>query len=301
MKRNKVISIGSFNSINFEILSKSISTLFKKKIKFLIVGNGYKIKKNFDKYKLADKINIVDDFRNCISNKINIYDSTRYKNKYSNDILNDISISYDLATRSNADLITMPINKSEVKKVTYFNGVTEFLGKLNKSKTYMMMKGDLFSIIPLTTHIPLNKVSRNYIKELDDLNTLFMYLKKSNSNFKKIVFLGINPHSGEDGTLGNEEKKLISKINKLKNKFPNFQFEGPISADSAFKYLKKKSLYISAFHDQALIPFKILNKTQVNFTIGLKIRRFSPAHGTAKNIKNKNIANIESFLECMKI
>ncbi len=301
MKRNKVISIGSFNSINFEILSKSISTLFKKKIKFLIVGNGYKIKKNFNKYNLADKINIVDDFRNCISNKINIYDSTKYKIKYSNDILNDISISYDLATKSNADLITMPINKSEVKRVTYFNGVTEFLGKLNKSKTYMMMKGDLFSIIPLTTHIPLNKVSRNYIKELDDLNTLFMYLKKSKSNFKKIIFLGINPHSGEDGTLGNEEKKLISKINKLKNKFPNFQFEGPVSADSAFKYLKKKSLYISAFHDQALIPFKILNKTQVNFTIGLKIRRFSPAHGTAKNIKNKNRANIESFLECMKI
>ena len=301
MKRNKIISVGSFNSVNFEILSKSISTLFKKKIKFLIVGNGYKIKKNFDKYNLVNEINIVDDFSNYTTNKINVFDSTKYKKKYNNYILNDISISYDLAAKSNSDLITMPINKSEIKKETYFNGVTEFLGKLNKSKTYMMMKGDLFSIIPLTTHIPLNKVSRNYIKELDELNTLFMYLKKSNSNFKKIVFLGINPHSGEDGTLGNEEKKLISKINKLKNKFPNFQFEGPISADSAFKYLKKKSLYISAFHDQALIPFKLLNKTQVNFTIGLKIRRFSPAHGTAKNIKNKNRANIESFLECMKI
>ena len=301
MKKNKFISIGSLDSINFEILSKSIPTLFKKKIKFFIVGNRFKIKANFKKYNLLNKINLIDELDSYSQNMINIIDSTKYKKKFSIEILNDISLSYDFAIKNNSDLITMPINKSEIKKKINFNGVTEFLGNLNNSKTYMIMKGNSFSILPLTTHIPLKKVSNIFLEELENIERLFLNLKENNIKYKNIIFLGINPHAGEDGTLGKEDEKLKLKIVQLKSKFKNLKFEGPISADSAFKSIKKNSLYISAYHDQALIPFKILNKKQVNYTIGLKIRRFSPAHGTAKNIKNKNKANIQSFLECMKI
>ena len=301
MKKNKFISIGSLDSVNFEILSKSIPTLFRKKIKFFIVGNCVKIKANFKKYNLLNKINIIDELDSYSQNRINIIDSNKYKKKFSLEILNDISLSYDFAIKNNSDLITMPINKSEIKKKINFNGITEFLGNLNNSKTYMIMKGNSFSIIPLTTHIPLKKVSNVFLKELEKIERLFINLKENNIKYKNIIFLGINPHAGEDGTLGKEDEKLKLKIVQLKSKFKNFKFEGPISADGAFKFIKKDSLYISAYHDQALIPFKILNKKQVNYTIGLKIRRFSPAHGTAKNIKNKNKANIQSFLECMKI
>ena len=127
MKKNKFISIGSLDSINFEILSKSIPTLFKKKIKFFIVGNRFKIKANFKKYNLLNKINLIDELDSYSQNMINIIDSTKYKKKYSLEILNDISLSYDFAIKNNSDLITMPINKSEIKKKINFNGVTEFL------------------------------------------------------------------------------------------------------------------------------------------------------------------------------
>lgn len=301
MKRNKIISVGSFDSINFEILSKSITTLFKKKIKFLIVGDLNKIKKKFKLYNLEKLINVVDKIEIFKPNKINVYDSKKHEKKYTNEILNDISVSYKIAVKSNSDLITMPINKSEIKKKINFNGVTEFLGKLNKTKTYMIMKGNLFSVIPLTTHIPLKNVSKNFVNQLNDIEILMEYLKKNNVQYKNIIFLGINPHAGEEGTIGNEEKLIISTIKRLQKKFKDYNFSGPISADSAFKKIETKCLYISAYHDQGLIPFKILNKNQVNFTIGLKIRRFSPAHGTAKDIKNKNKAQTESFIECMKI
>ena len=301
MKRNKIVSVGSFDSINFEILSKSITTLFKKNIKFLIVGDLNKIKKKFSLYNLEKIINVVDKIGIFKPNMINVYDSKKHIRKNSIEILDDISVAYEIAVKSNSDLITMPINKSEIKKKINFNGVTEYLGKLNKTKTYMIMKGNLFSIIPLTTHIPLKKVSKNFINKLNDLEILMGYLNNNNIQYRNIIFLGINPHAGEGGTIGNEEKLISSTIKRLRRKFKDYNFSGPVSADSAFKKIETKCLYISAYHDQGLIPFKILNKTQVNFTIGLKIRRFSPAHGTAKDIKNKNKAQTESFIECMKI
>ena len=301
MKRNKIVSVGSFDSINFEILSKSITTLFKKNIKFLIVGDLNKIKKKFSLYNLEKIINVVDKIGIFKPNMINVYDSKKHKRKNSIGILDDISVAYEIAVKSDSDLITMPINKSEIKKKINFNGVTEYLGKLNKTKTYMIMKGNLFSIIPLTTHIPLKKVSKNFINKLNDLEILMKYLKNNNIQYRNIIFLGINPHAGEGGTIGNEEKLIRSTIKRLRRRFNDYNFIGPVSADSAFKKIESKCLYISAYHDQGLIPFKILNKTQVNFTIGLKIRRFSPAHGTAKDIKNKNKAQTESFIECMKI
>ena len=145
------------------------------------------------------------------------------------------------------------------------------------------------------------KFGQNFLIDKNILRKISNLIPKNNFLYKNIIFLGINPHAGENGTIGLEDELLKSKIKKLKGKFKNFNFKGPISADSAFKRVEKDSLYISAFHDQALIPFKLLNKKQVNYTIGLKVRRFSPAHGTAKDIKNKNKAKIDSFLECMII
>ena len=75
----------------------------------------------------------------------------------------------------------------------------------------------------------------------------------------------------------------------------------PISADSAFDKVKKNSLFLSTYHDQSLIPFKILNKRGINLTLGLSYKRISPAHGTAKDKKNMNKSDNSSYLECMKI
>ena len=104
-----------------------------------------------------------------------------------------------------------------------------------------------------------------------------------------------NPHCGESNTIGLEDEIIANSISKFK------KITGPYSADSAFKNLNKNLLFISMYHDQALIPFKILNQKGVNITIGLNYRRLSPAHGTAKDIKFKNIADISSYVACMEL
>ena len=169
---------------------------------------------------------------------------------------------------------------------------------INNSQTFMLMHGEKFSILPLTTHINLKDVHKS-LKN----NKLNSYLKRAmillskrkyNLNFKNIIFLCYNPHCSEDKTIGKEDD-LISKL--IKRSFKKIL--GPYPADSAFNNIRKNTLFISTYHDQALIPFKILNKKGMNFTIGLNYRRFSPAHGTAKNIKFKNKANNTSYIKCM--
>ena len=93
---------------------------------------------------------------------------------------------------------------------------------------------------------------------------------------------------------------LLEKIKLYQNQYQQ-NITGPYSIDSAFKDIKNNNfLFISMYHDQALIPFKILNKKGINLTMGLDYRRLSPTHGTANDIKFKNIANISSYLACMK-
>ena len=160
------------------------------------------------------------------------------------------------------------------------------------------MYGNKFSIIPFTTHINPKKISNqiNNYKIRDFLINIIRLIKNSNfiSNFSEIKFLCYNPHCGENGMLGNEDIIISKEIKKIK------KISGPIPADSAFSNLNKGILFLSTYHDQALIPFKILNQKSFNMTLGLSYRRLSPSHGTGKNIKFKNISNNNSFVECMK-
>ena len=119
--------------------------------------------------------------------------------------------------------------------------------------------------------------------------------KRYNLNFNHIKFLCYNPHCGEKETIGSEDKIIADLIKKIR------KVSGPFPADSAFNDIKKNSLYISTYHDQALIPFKLINKKGINLTMGLNYRRLSPTHGTAKDIKYKNISNNSSYIACMEI
>lgn len=301
MNRNsKIIYVGSYNSINLEIIFKSLHFLLKKKIKFCLVGDLNKILKYKKLHKLNFKIIKSEEF-SFQKDKINIIDTNNILKKFKSKILNEIYFSFYLAKKNNADLVTMPINKYEIKNNENFNGITEFLGKINKNKSFMLMKGDVFSIIPLTTHIPLKNVPKEFKSNLKNLDVLVRELISNKFFFKNIIFLGFNPHAGENGTLGDEDILLKNKVIKLKRKFPSYKILGPLSADSAFKKIPKNSVYISAYHDQALIPFKLLNNNQINMTLGLNVKRYSPAHGTAIDIKNKKIADNSSFIQCMLI
>lgn len=297
--KKKLIFLGDTNSINIELIIRSFESL-KNKVHYILICNKSDLLKNslFKKSKLH--INEILDpfsFKNYKKNYLNIFivKNISYK-KYLN-LLNQIKVSNKIANLTGYDLVTMPINKDVFKKNIKFIGMTEYLSYLNKTPTAMLMYGDKFSVIPVTTHINVKNIYK-YIKS-DYLN---FYLKNILSSLKKISnairfneirFICYNPHCSESGSLGKEDILIKSIIKKFKN------IKGPLPADSAFINLKKRTLLISTYHDQVLIPFKLINKKSLNLTLGLKYRRLSPSHGTAKDIKGKYIADNKSYLTCL--
>ena len=299
--KRKYIFLGDIDSINIELIIKSFNFL-KNKVNYILICNKKDIAKSVYFKRSNIKINEILDpfnFTNYNRNNLNIFNIEDISKKKHINLLNQIVISNKIANSTEFDLVTMPINKFVFKRKIKFIGMTEYLGSLNRSPTLMLMYGENFSIIPMTTHINLKNISKYFNSKFVNnfLKNLLNNIKKPiySLNFKNIKFLCYNPHCGEEGTLGNEDILVKSVIKKYRI------IDGPYSGDSAFLKIKKNTLFLSTYHDQALIPFKILNKKSINITLGLKYRRLSPAHGTAREIKGKNLADNTSYLECLLI
>jgi 4-hydroxythreonine-4-phosphate dehydrogenase len=299
--KNKYIFLGDLNSVNVEIISKSYP-LLKGKLKYILLGNIYDLKRYLlrisSKLKINEILNPLD-FEEFNERYINIFNIENNNSKKYKNLLNQLTIANTLSNMTKYDLVTMPINKQVFKKYIKFIGLTEYLGEINRKKTLMLMHGEKFSITPFTTHINPKYVSKNLKNEM--LNKFIKNIQKMviekryNLNFNYIKFLCYNPHCGENSKLGDEDNKIKKLLSKFKN------IKGPYPADSAFLNINRKTLFISTYHDQALIPFKALNDKGINMTLGLDYRRISPAHGTALDIKYKNISDNTSYIECMKI
>ncbi len=299
--KRKYIFLGEVDSINIELIIKSFNFL-RNKVNYILICNKKDLTKSILFKQSNIKLNEILDplnFINYKKNKLNIFNIEDISKKKHLNLLNQIEISNNIANSTELDLITMPINKVVFKKKIKFIGMTEYLASLNQSPTLMLMHGEKFSIIPMTTHINIKDISKyinskfinNFLKNI--LNNIMR--PKYSLNFKNIKFLCYNPHCGEEGTLGEEDIFIKNALTK------HAIIDGPYSGDSAFMKIKENTLFISTYHDQALIPFKILNKKSINITLGLKYRRLSPAHGTAKEIKGKNQADNTSYLACLLI
>ena len=203
----------------------------------------------------------------------------------------------------NADIIvTAPINKDNIQNEEFnFLGHTEyFTEKCNQNESLMLLAHHNLKVGLVTNHLPIEKISEN-IHESQILNKLLLMHQALKKDFAKsnpkIALLGLNPHSGDNGLIGNEEK-LIIKPTILAAKKMNINVSGPFPADGFFanKNHKKFDGILAMYHDQGLIPFKILSNNEgVNFTAGLPIIRTSPDHGTGYDIAGKSIAKEESF------
>ena len=203
----------------------------------------------------------------------------------------------------NADIIvTAPINKDNIQNEEFnFLGHTEyFTEKCNQNESLMLLAHHNLKVGLVTNHLPIEKISEN-IHESQILNKLLLMHQALKKDFAKsnpkIALLGLNPHSGDNGLIGNEEK-LIIKPTILAAKKMNINVSGPFPADGFFanKNHKKFDGILAMYHDQGLIPFKILSNNEgVNFTAGLPIIRTSPDHGTGFDIAGKSIAKEESF------
>ena len=297
--KKKFVFLGDLDSINIELIHNSHNYL-KNKVEYILLGNIKEASKYLGKINSKIEINEIYNplnFENYKKNNLNFFNIENiYKEKYQI-LLDQLSIANHLSNSTQIDLVTLPINKSVFKKKIKFTGMTEYLAKINRRDTIMLMHGEKFSVIPLTTHINLKDVRKYLNKKY--LNLKLTLINKQiqrriyELNFKSIKFLCYNPHCSEQNTIGNEDRKISEIIKKFKNIY------GPLSADSAFNKIQNNLLFISMYHDQVLIPFKILNKKGINLTLGLNYRRLSPAHGTAEDIKYKNIANLSSYIACM--
>lgn len=199
-------------------------------------------------------------------------------------------------------LVTAPIQKEAMKLVNFpYPGHTEYLtDKIGPSNTLMLMVHDDLRIGLVTNHVPVKEVSGMINKEIV-LKKLKLFHRSLQRDFglgkPNIAILGLNPHAGDGGVIGDEEEKVIrpAVVEAKKN---GLFAAGPFSADGFFGsgQYKKFDGILAMYHDQGLIPFKSLSFGQgVNFTAGLDQVRTSPDHGTAMDLAGKNQADPSSF------
>jgi 4-phospho-D-threonate 3-dehydrogenase / 4-phospho-D-erythronate 3-dehydrogenase len=205
-------------------------------------------------------------------------------------------------------MTTCPINKHAINSAGYlFPGHTEFLAHLaGVSSVGMMFLGERWKIVLVTIHLPIKEVPK-WITRDKVLSTIQMTedgLKKYfGIDRPRIALLGLNPHSGEEGLLGEEEKKeIIPAMEEARARGVNV--EGPFPADSFFN-LSHRSVFdavIAMYHDPGLIPIKMSEfKEAVNFTLGLPFIRTSVGHGTAYDIAGKGLADSTNLIKAILI
>ena len=144
--KQKLVFLGDVNSINIELIQKS-HNLLKNKINYLLIGNIRDLSKYLNKLSSNLEINEIYNplnFKNFKINSLNIFNIDDISTQKYQNLLNQIKIANQLANILNMDLVTLPINKSIFKKKLSFNGMTEYLAKLNKKNTTMLMYGEKF-------------------------------------------------------------------------------------------------------------------------------------------------------------
>jgi 4-hydroxythreonine-4-phosphate dehydrogenase len=315
VKRSIIIILGEPNSISSEIFLKSLNYIKKTKLNFIIIGNYSLLEKqaNYLDFKINVKFKLseINSLENVKFNFINVdYKQSKPFNLKTNNSDTFVKKCFEhavilLKKKLAIGLINLPINKSKFTKNKY-KGITEYIADKtnNRNKENMLLFNENFSVLPLTTHIPLKKVYKEIsYKKIEKAckNINNFYLKTIKRKKFKIGILGLNPHNGENGYIGTEEKKIIiPAINKLKKNYPII---GPLSPDTSFLQREKLKIdvLIGHYHDQILTTFKTkFDFNAINITIGLPFIRISPDHGIGTGIIGKGIANPKSFKKAVK-
>jgi 4-hydroxythreonine-4-phosphate dehydrogenase len=263
----------------------------------------------------------IKDFTKINHKQINIFNCWEEDVIISPGQLNEVGGKYavkSLMAAANAlaeghiqGIVTAPIHKKNVQSAEFtYTGHTPFLKAVaNASDVLMLLYAENLRVALVTEHLPVKSVAQHITKEaiLSKLALLHHSLRRDFGIDKpKIAVLGLNPHAGDEGLIGNEEEQIIRPA--IKEAKQNMLVFGPYSADAFFarrSYLQFDAV-LAMYHDQGLIPFKTIAVGEgVNFTAGLPFVRTSPDHGTAFDIAGKNKADATSFItavfECVDI
>ncbi len=315
------ITMGDAAGIGPEIIIKALSEKEIYKISSpLVIGDGKVISSELIVRSSELEINSISKIREAkfkfgIINLIDLKNikMERLKIGKVNKMAAKAAVDYikkavSLAKEGEIDAITTaPVNKKGLQRAEFrFLGHTELLAHLTKTKNYaMMLVGGPLRVVLVTTHLPLSKVSSSLRKEkiYQTIELAWNNMKYFGIKKPRVGVAGLNPHAGEEGLFGKEEKKfIIPAVKEAKKK--GIKAEGPIPPDTIFHRALKGEFdcVVCMYHDQGLIPLKMLAFDRgVNVTLGLPIIRTSVDHGTAYEIAGKGVANPQSLIEAIKL
>ncbi|MCB0665471.1 MAG: 4-hydroxythreonine-4-phosphate dehydrogenase PdxA [Saprospiraceae bacterium] len=312
------ITVGDINGVGLEVIIKSLANPKINELCTPVIYGSSKVvsyhknivrPQEFNYQNLSnasalndDRINLVNCWNDDVVINLGVPDEESGKAAY---------ISLDQATQDLKNglidvLVTAPIDKHAMSLAGFpATGHTEYLTEQFEAMgNLMLMVSDDLRVAVVTNHIAISEVASQITKDLIIQKALTFYQSlQMDFGIEKplIAVLGLNPHAGDQGLIGGEEKDIIiPDIEELKNK--GLLIGGPYAADGFFgsSQFRQVDGILAMYHDQGLVPFKTLSFGKgVNFTAGLPIVRTSPDHGTGAAIAGQNIADETSFLKSM--
>lgn len=307
------ISQGDINGIGLEVVLKTLMEPGIAEICTPVLFSSQKTVTYYRKILGLEEFNFnpIREFSQINHKKVNVF--VCYEEEVTVDIGKSTAtggkyafVSLETATQALVDgniqvLVTAPINKDNIQSETFkFVGHTEYLGdKLGGDPMMLLCSENGLRVALVTGHVAVKDIASKITIESvsGKIKQLHSSLVKDFGIRKpKIAVLGLNPHAGDNGVIGNEDTEIIKPaIDSVKL---NGLVYGPYAADGFFGNETYKDFdgVLAMYHDQGLIPFKSITFNEgVNYTAGLNAVRTSPDHGTAYDIAGKNLANEQSF------
>ncbi len=307
---------GDLNGIGIELIIKALTDhrILEMCIPVVFASNK---SINFYRKSLPDinfAYNSTKEFNKLSHKQINVFNCWEEEVAINPGILNETGGKYALLSLQQAvkalkdknidALVTAPIHKKNIQSAEFnYSGHTPYLkAEFGVNDVVMLMVADNMRIGLVTEHVPVSEIAKHITKE-----SIVSKLKIINSSLQKdfgvdrprIAVLGLNPHAGDEGLIGNEEETIIKPAIKEAKQSHNILVFGAYSADAFFArgQYEKFDAVLAMYHDQGLIPFKSLAIGEgVNYTAGLNAVRTSPDHGVAFDIAGQGKADPTSFL-----
>lgn len=303
--KNILLTSGDANGIGLEVTAKALEKLGPQKgIQFFLFRSARselkqlkKIDKNFNRITCSS---LDEAFEKASKNPTAFFD---IESSDSEPRWVEIA-ALACHSKKAAGMVTAPLSKTLIQKAGYqAKGHTEILQKISRvSDVHMVFIGKKFNVLLATGHLPLEKVPKVLTTQvlkiaLDRALEVRKILKRRQQKLP-IGLVGLNPHAGESGLLGSEEIEIFQPLVKGSN-----DIIGPLPPDAAFlkKNWSRFSVFVCPYHDQGLIPFKMIHGTHgFHLTFGLSFIRTSVDHGTAIDLYGKNKADSSSMLDAIK-
>ena len=306
------ISIGDINGIGIEVILKTFSD--NRMLDFctpVLFGSSKLISHHKKALDLNIPIHGISDIKQIVDHKINLFNIWKEdvqvefgmpSNEAGKYAYLSLKAAVEALNNNTIDvLVTAPINKDNIQSDDFhFQGHTEYLEAHIDGESLMILMTDTLRVGLITGHIPIKDIATTITPELIERKVNIMHntlVQDFNIRKPKIAILGINPHCGDHGVIGDEDDTVVRPtIEKIFSE--GKLVYGPFAADSFFGSNSYKSFdgILAMYHDQGLAPFKTLSFGKgVNFTAGLNKVRTSPDHGTAYEIAGKNKASEDSF------